>query len=274
MVMRERDGSVQVRLEERPGGLVAFVGIEREAKLNTLNASLMGRFVDALRTLAANERLRAVVLTGAGARAFIGGADVEEMAKLSPDTARIFITRLHECCEALRLLPVPVLARINGYALGAGMEIAAACDLRLACESARFGMPEVKLGIPSVIEAALLPMLIGWGRTRQLLLLGEIFTAEEARAWGFVERVVADDALDAAVEEWLAALLACGPRAVRLQKKLILDWEKLVPDAAVEAGIEAFVEAWRSPEPKLAMESFLSAKAARKAGISASKAKN
>jgi enoyl-CoA hydratase len=159
-----------------------------------------------------------------------------------------------------------VLARINGYALGAGMEIAAACDLRLACERARFGMPEVRLGIPSVVEAALLPMLIGWGRTRQLLLLGEIFTAAEARDWGFVERLVPDDQLDAAVEEWLAALLACGPQAIRLQKKLILDWEKLAPGAAVDAGIEAFVEAWRSPEPKLAMESFLSAKAARKRG--------
>ena len=165
--MREGGGSVEVRLEERPGGLIARVTIDNQAKLNTLNSGLMRRFVEALRTLAANAQLRAVVLTGAGERAFIGGADIEEMAKLSPDTARAFITRIHDCCEALRLLPVPVLARIGGYALGAGMEIAAACDLRLASESARFGMPEVKLGIPSVVEAALLPMLIGWGRTRQ-----------------------------------------------------------------------------------------------------------
>jgi len=164
----------------------------------------------------------------------------------------------------LRLLTVPVLARISGYALGAGVEIAASCDLRLAAESARFGMPEVKLGIPSVVEAALLPMLIGWGRTRQILLLGEIFTAAEARDWGFVQRVVPDGELDGAIEEWLAALLACGPQAIRLQKRLILDWEKLAPSAAVDAGIEAFVTAWRSPEPKLAMESFLAAKAARK----------
>lgn len=262
--MREGGGSVGVALEERPGGLIAWVTIEHEAKLNTLNSGLMSRFVEALKTLAENAQLRAVVLTGAGERAFIGGADIEEMAKLDPDTARAFITRIHECCEALRLLPVPVLARIQGYALGAGMEIAAACDLRLAAESARFGMPEVRLGIPSVVEAALLPMLIGWGRTRQILLLGEIFTAEEARDWGFVERVVSGHELDGAMEEWLEALLACGPQAIRLQKRLILDWEKLAPSAAVEAGIEAFVEAWRSPEPKLAMESFLAAKTARK----------
>jgi enoyl-CoA hydratase len=264
--MREEGGSVEVRLEERKGGLIARVTIDNQAKLNTLNSGLMSRFVEALRGLATNERLRAVVLTGAGERAFIGGADIEEMAKLGPDTARAFITRIHECCEALRRLPVPVLARIQGYALGAGMEIAAACDLRLASESARFGMPEVRLGIPSVVEAALLPMLIGWGRTRQILLLGEIYTAEEARTWGFVERVVPDGELDAAVEEWLEALLACGPRAISLQKRLILDWEELTPSAAVDAGIEAFVEAWRSPEPKLAMESFLAAKAARRRG--------
>ena len=257
---------MEVRLEERAGGLIARVTIDNQAKVNTLNSGLMVRFVDALGSLAVNERLRAVVLTGAGERAFIGGADIEEMAKLNTDSARVFITRVHECCHVLRLLSVPVLARIKGYALGAGMEIAAACDLRMASTSARFGMPEVKLGIPSVVEAALLPMLVGWGRTRQILLLGEIFTAHEAREWGFVEHVVPDDALDQAMNEWLDALLACGPLAISLQKRLILDWESLKPGAAVDAGIEAFVDAWRSPEPRLLMESFLAAKAARKRG--------
>ena len=156
-------GSVEVRLEERPGGVIARITIDNQGKLNTLNSGLMAYFVEALRALAGNERLRAVVLTGAGERAFIGGADIEEMAKLDPGRARAFITRVHECCHALRLLAAPVLARISGFALGAGMEIAAACDLRIASASARFGMPEVKLGIPSVVEAALLPMLIGWG---------------------------------------------------------------------------------------------------------------
>jgi enoyl-CoA hydratase len=125
--MGEEGGSMEVRLEEREGGLIAWVIIDNQAKLNTLNSGLMSRFAEALRGLARNERLRAVVLTGAGERAFIGGADIEEMAKLGPETARAFITRIHECCDALRRLPVPVLARIQGYALGAGMEIAAAC---------------------------------------------------------------------------------------------------------------------------------------------------
>ena len=110
--------------------------------------------------------------------------------------------------HALRELPVPVIARINGYALGAGLEVAAACDLRVAASNAVFGMPEVKVGIPSVVEAALLPGLIGWGRTRELLLFGENIDAATALAWGLVEQVVAPDALDAAVEARLAALLS------------------------------------------------------------------
>ncbi len=139
---------------------------------------------------------------------------------------------MHRSCNALRELPVPVIARVNGYALGAGLEVAAACDLRIASSNAVFGMPEVKVGIPSVVEAALLPGLIGWGRTRELLLFGENIDAATALAWGLVEQVVAPDALDAAVEARLDALLAAGPQAVRLQKKLIRQWE----DMTLESG--------------------------------------
>src|SRR5262249_20570846 len=102
--------------------------------------------------------LRALVLTGAGDRAFIGGADIREMSALAnPNDGRAFITRLHHCCDAIRAIPVPTIARINGLTLGGGLEIAAACDVRIAAERAVFGMPEVKPGIPSVIDAALLP---------------------------------------------------------------------------------------------------------------------
>src|SRR6185503_218248 len=112
---------------------------------------------------------RVVVLTGAGERAFIGGADINEMAELDEESARVFISQLHEACAALRNLPVPVIARISGYCLGAGLEIAASCDLRVAADHSTFGMPEVRVGIPSVIEAALLPRLIGWGMAARLI---------------------------------------------------------------------------------------------------------
>ena len=131
-----------------------------------------------------------MVLTGAGDTAFIVGADIGEMAAIANgESARAFITRLHGCCDAIRNFPVPVIARIAGYCFGAGLEIASACDLRIASETASFGMQEVKLGIPSVIEAALLPSLVGWGRAREIMLLGEKFSAADALAWGLLERV-------------------------------------------------------------------------------------
>jgi enoyl-CoA hydratase len=220
----------------------------------------MDQFVSTISKLSRNDELRAVVLTGEGDRAFIGGADIGEMAQLDSTSARDFITRLHRCCTALRDLPVPVIARIAGYALGAGLEVAAACDLRVASDTSRFGMPEVKVGIPSVIEAALLPSLIGWGRTRQMLLLGEIIDAGEAAAWGLIEKVVPLEDLDRAVDAWLASIFAAGANAVRLQKTLIRQWEDLPLSAAIDAGVDAFEAAFRTNEPHAKMNDFLSRK--------------
>ncbi len=257
-------GEIRVELEARGRGVVARVTIDNARKLNTLNSALMARFVEEIAALARLENLRAVVLAGAGTRAFISGADIGEMAALDETTARAFITRIHACCDSLRRLDAPVIARIEGYALGAGLEIAAACDLRIASETAVLGMPEVRLGIPSVVEAALLPLLIGFGRTRQMLLLGQNVSAAEAHDFGLVERVVPSSGLDAAVEDWLEAILASPSKAIALQKRLINQWEELTPRAAIQAGVEAFVAAWRTDEPKLAMREFLAAKAARK----------
>jgi enoyl-CoA hydratase len=238
-------------------GIVATITVDRPKKLNILGSDLMARLLAAVTSLGQEEGLRAVVLRGAGERAFIGGADIGEMATLTPATAEAFITLLHRCCAALRALPVPVIARIDGYALGAGLEIAAACDLRLASERAVFGMPEVRVGIPSVIEAALLPGLIGWGRTRWLLLTGETIDAMTAQQWGLVEKVVPPAKLDDAVEDTLASILACGARALSLQKSLMQEWEDLRVGEAIAAGIGAFVESWRGDEPRRMMQAFL-----------------
>src|SRR5215217_9086069 len=148
-------GSVGVLVEGREFGAIARVTIENAAKLNTLDSHLMIAFVGEIEALATRDDLRAVVLTGAGEKAFISGANIFEMATLNAEHAEAFITLVHRCCNALRELPVPVIARVNGYALGAGLEVAAACDLRVASSNAVFGMPEVKVGIPSVVEAAL-----------------------------------------------------------------------------------------------------------------------
>jgi enoyl-CoA hydratase/carnithine racemase len=140
------------------------------------------------------------------------------------------------------------------------MELAASCDMRAGADHAKFGMPEVRVGLPSGMEAALLPSLIGSGRAAELVLTGDIFDAREAYEFGFLQRLVPAAELDAAVEKWIASILVSGPRAVRLQKKLMRDWERLPLDEAIQAGIRACVEARRTDEPKRLMQAFLDRK--------------
>jgi enoyl-CoA hydratase len=239
------------------GGRVAYLTVQRPAKLNVLDRPAIDALTEAAAALHQDDDLRAVVVTGAGERAFIGGADIATMAALDPPGAQGFITALHRAIAALRAIPVPVIARINGYCLGAGLEIAAGCDLRVASDNAVFGMPEVKVGIPSVIEAALLPRLIGWGRAAELVLTGETVDAAEALRIGLVEKVVPPSGLDAAVGRWTAALLTAGPRALRLQKALMRDWERLPPDDAIAAGVATFRMSYETDEPRRLMRRFL-----------------
>ncbi|HEY3910614.1 MAG TPA: enoyl-CoA hydratase [Stellaceae bacterium] len=239
-----------MRHEERPeGGRVARLTIDNRAKLNSLNSALMEEIVATVAGFAADPELRLVILTGAGGRAFAGGADLAEIAALDHAGARRFITLVHRCCDAFRRLPVPVIARIDGFALGAGLELAAACDLRVASETSTFGMPEVRVGIPSVVEAALLPRLIGEGRARRLLLTGETIGAAEALAWGLIDALAPAERLDDAVDRLAQPILAAGPQAIRLQKSLIREWQELPTAAAIARGIDAFVSAFDTDEP-------------------------
>ena len=198
------------------------------------------------------------------APAFIGGADINDMHRISSsDEARQFITRIHLACSAIRELPVPVIARVDGYALGAGLEIMAACDLRIATETSTFGMPEVRVGIPSVVEAALLPGLIGMGRTRRLLYLAENINGLQAEVWGLVDRLVSDtDELDAAVQDWVSKICYAGPKAIKEQKHLMQFWEDCSASEGIAAGIDSFASAYEDGgvEPKEYMGRFLKSK--------------
>jgi enoyl-CoA hydratase/carnithine racemase len=243
-------GRFLVDCEELAGGRVARLTIDNRDKLNTLNRALMGEIVTAMEELAADPELRLAIVTGAGNRAFVGGADLGELAALDSESAADLITLVHRTCDAFRRLPVPVIARIEGYALGAGLELACACDLRVASEGAKFGMPEVGIGIPSVVEAALLPRLIGAGRARRLLFTGEMIDAATAHSWGLVDAVAPPEKLGAAVESLVRPIIGAGPRAIRLQKALILEWEELPTTAAVERGIPAFLSAYEGEEPR------------------------
>jgi enoyl-CoA hydratase/carnithine racemase len=259
------DAEVRLHLEKRDQGSVVTLEIDNSSRLNSLNTKLMEAFVAAADTVAKMEEVRAVIITGAGEKAFVGGADISEMGDLHDEaSARGFINRVHQCCHAVRAIPVPTIAKINGYVFGAGLELAAACDLRACSDTSVFGMPEVRLGIPSVVEAALLPMLVGWGRTRWMLMLGETFDASQAKSWGLVETVVAPGMLDQAVEQWVESLFKCAPRAVILQKQLIRSWEDLPLRAAIATSIDTFGSAYATTEPREAMRRFLEENARRK----------
>ena len=236
---------------------ISFQGIKSLNIVGTGEVELLTR---AISSLAGREDLRLLILTGAGEKAFIGGADIEEMTRLTPASAGAFITNLHRLCRAIRDLAVPVIARIRGYCLGGGLEVAAACDLRVASDDARFGMPEVKVGLPSVIEATLLPHLIGWGRAREIIYTGRIFGAGEALHMGLVEKVVPVSELDAAVAQWVSAILESSPQAIRVQKELFRQWEALPPTAAAEASIPLFARCFENGEPNAYLKKFLERK--------------
>jgi enoyl-CoA hydratase len=258
--MSEQPGAT-ARLDERG---VAIVTIDNTARLNALSTHVMETLIAAVEALERQPGLRAVVLRGAGERAFIGGADTTEMAALDAQSARGFITLVHRSCDAIRRLPVPVIARLQGYTFGAGVEVAAACDIRIAAIGSQFGMPEVRLGIPSVVEAALLPQLIGWGRTRRLLLTGDTIDAATALAWGFVEEVAPIELLDQAIDRILDSILASGPQAIRLQKALIDAWEGLPLRDAIQRGIDSFGAAWKTDEPARMMQAYFASRSARR----------
>jgi enoyl-CoA hydratase/carnithine racemase len=245
----------------RPGDTIATVSVDNRARLNCLSTSIVTALREAVEALGKDLSVRAIVITGAGDRSFIGGADLRELGGLDHDGGRLYITNLHKACAAIRNAPQPVIARVNGFCLGAGLEVAASCDMRVAADTAVFGMPEVHMGLPSVIEAALLPGLIGWGMTREILITGETFDARRAAGMRFVERVVPGGELDDAVDKWLAAICRAAPEAVLSQKRLINRWQQTSVDEGIYAGIDALAEAYDTGEPQARIEAFFAAKA-------------
>jgi enoyl-CoA hydratase/carnithine racemase len=180
------DQLILVRIEDRvEGGQVAYVTVNNEAKHNALPVEGRALLAKTMHELAINPDLRCVVLTGAGKKAFIGGANISEMSEFQDhNVAESGSATTHLACDSIRRMPVPVIARIDGYCLGAGMEIATSCDMRVASTTAKFGMPEVRYGVPSGMEACLIPLLVGWGKAREWVFTGDIVDAAEAYHFG------------------------------------------------------------------------------------------
>jgi len=196
---------------------VATITINRPDKLNALNDTVILELGQAVGAVEADEAIRGVILTGAGAKAFVAGADITELSRQGPLDGKARALAGQAVFRRLERLGKPVIAAVNGFALGGGCELAMACHIRIAGDRAKFGQPEVKLGIgPGYGGTVRLPRLVGRGRALELLLTGEVIDAQEAYRIGLVNRVVPADRLLAEAESLLRTILANGPLAVRL----------------------------------------------------------
>ena len=201
--------------EARDG--IAFVTVNRPDKLNALNDQVMAELADAVERITTTSDVRGVLITGAGPKAFIAGADIGDLSRQGPFDGKARAMRGQAVLRRLETCGKPVIAAVNGYALGGGCELAMACHLRIASDTAKFGQPEVKLGIaPGYGGTQRLPRLVGKGVALQLILTGEMIDAQEAYRIGLVNKVVPAAELLAESEKLLRGILAMAPLAVRL----------------------------------------------------------
>jgi enoyl-CoA hydratase len=204
-----------LQYEVRDG--IATITVHRPDKLNALNRATILELGEAVRATREAGEVRGVLLTGSGAKSFVAGADIAELSRMGPVDG-IEVSRLGQrVFREIELSRKPVVAAVNGFALGGGCELALACHLRIASENAKFGLPEVKLGIiPGYGGTLRLPRIVGKGRALELMLTGEMIGAEEAHRIGLVNRVVAQDALQEQARALLQTILRNGPVALGL----------------------------------------------------------
>lgn len=216
----ERDPPAGSDLRVEVEGGLGVVTIDRPAVRNALNSEVLAQIADALESLSADERVRVIVFTGAGEKAFVAGADINELATRTPvDGLRASMQRLYSAIEATEK---PTIAAVNGYAFGGGLELALACDIRVASTNARFALPETGLGIiPAAGGTQRLARLIGVGRATEMILTGRRLTAEEALSAGLVTAVVDPERLLDEAQATAKKIMARGPLAVQLATAVI-----------------------------------------------------
>ncbi|MCD0505092.1 enoyl-CoA hydratase [Bordetella petrii] len=244
---------------------VGTLEIRDAGKLNILSAAVVEDLIGMLAHIDRRDDVKVLVLRGQQDKAFVAGSDIKEMAYFEQASAIAYIDRLRQLCDGVRLLAVPVIARIPGWCLGGGMELALSCDLRIASDQAHMGMPEVKVGVPSIIHAALLPRLIGKARSNWMLLTGEVADAQQAASWGLLDRVVPAAELDTEVDRVASMLAGLGQHALAQQKRLLREWEDEPLETSLRNGVLEFGAAFDTGEPGRYMRAFLDEKA-RKAG--------
>jgi enoyl-CoA hydratase len=241
-------------------GAVALLTLQRPP-VNALNTALLRELQQAVAEIAGQDDCRAVVLTGEG-KAFVGGADIAEMRGMDPAQARAYSHLGQAVFLAVEELPQPVIAAVNGYALGGGCELAMACDLRLASQHAAFGLPEVGLGVlPGFGGTQRLPRLVGPGRAAELIFTGALIPAEEAARLGLVNRVLAAEELVPEARRLAGVIAAKAPIAVRLAKRALRLGLRTDPGTGTALEAELLAHCFSTEDQKEGMQAFLQKRA-------------
>ena len=236
---------------------IEFVQIGGRGPLNIMGRATFTQLSARLDELEANPKTRAIIISGAGDGVFSAGMDLLEMKDLTPTSAESLIRLLHQVARKLLTMAVPAIAAIRGPCLGGALELALACDIRVAGEDALLGLPEVRVGIPSVIEASLLPKTIGLGRARHLLLTGNTVKAQEAFEMGLVDRVVPPSGVTKAATEVAEGFLEISRDVLTSQKDIVTKWLEASEEESAEFSIQEFIRRFKTSQPKEAMEAYL-----------------
>jgi enoyl-CoA hydratase len=237
---------------------IAVITFNRPDVLNALNRTLVDDLWNAFDAVSGNEDIRVLVLTGAGPKSFMAGADITELAKMGPLQAKCRTERVHALLLKLEALPQPAIAAVNGFALGAGSEFALACDFIYASETAKFGLPEINLGlIPGYGGTQRLPRLIGKNLAKEMIFTGRMISAAEAENMGFVNRVVAPDALMEEVLSTASVIAGKGRVALRAAKQSVDRGANADLRTGISIEISNFSMAISSPDAKEGTQAFL-----------------
>ncbi|MQA13041.1 MAG: enoyl-CoA hydratase [Pseudonocardiaceae bacterium] len=225
-------------IEVRDDSGVRWITFARPDKHNALTVD---ELVEATRWLTGGRPSpSAVVFTGAGDRAFSAGMHLDSFHELDRERARTLITHVRDFLAAARSAPVPTVCAINGHCLGAAFELALACDIRIAAEHATFGLPEIKVGVPSVVDAALLSQHVGLSMAKEMILTGDLYSAAAMARHGMLNRVVPGDELLAETDRMLTRLAGHNPAVVAAQKRLFESWQNTTLGAGIDASLDEF----------------------------------
>lgn len=239
-------------------GEIGWLKINRPESLNALNSEVVDSLEYALRTLEQDPTVKVVVITGAGEKAFVAGGDIKEMAAMSPLEARAFARKGQQMIEFIGKMHKPVIAAVNGYALGGGLELALACDFIYASDKARFGLPEVTLGvIPGFGGTQNLARLIGPNKARELIFSGKAIPAEQAKEWGIVNEVFPAEQLQAGVMDIANLIARNGSFAVGTAKEAIVNGLNMAKEDGLRYESSLFATLFSTQDQKEGMQAFI-----------------